>query len=68
MLEGDEEAGGGVELHVSFVVGGPEGGEEVGGDGEEGDVFNVWVAVDSWSEMETVMSGGYVLVWMISDD
>ena len=43
MLDGDEEPCGEVEFHDAFVVGRPEGAEEGGGDGEEGDVFNVGV-------------------------
>jgi len=43
VLETDEDAGGGVEGHDAFVVGGPEGGEEDGGDGEEGEMLDVGV-------------------------
>lgn len=43
MLDGDEEGGEAVEDEGAFVVRGPEGFEEDGGDGEEGDVFDVGV-------------------------
>lgn len=43
MLNGNEEGGEAVEDEGTFVVGGPEGFEEDGRDGEEGDVFDVGV-------------------------
>lgn len=51
VLDGDEVPGGEVEGHFAFVVGGPEGVEEGGCDGEEGEVLDVGVAVGlgQWS-------------------
>jgi hypothetical protein len=43
VLNGNEEGGEAVEDEGTFVVGGPEGFEEDGRDGEEGDVFDVGV-------------------------
>lgn len=43
MLVADSEAGYGVESHNAVVVGGAEGGEETGGDGEERHMFDVRV-------------------------
>lgn len=45
VLHGDEDLGEGVEGHLTLVIGRPEGVEEDGGDGEEGEVLNVGVAV-----------------------
>lgn len=42
-LEGDEEGGEGVVGHDVFVEGGAEGGEAAVREGEEGQVFDVWV-------------------------
>jgi hypothetical protein len=45
VLEGDEEPRGAVECHFALVVRGPDRAEEVGADGQEGDVLDVGVAV-----------------------
>lgn len=44
VLHAEGELGDHVKLHGAFVVGGPEGVEECGGDGEEGHVLDVGVA------------------------
>jgi len=43
VLDGNEKSGEAVEDEGAFVVGGPEGSEEDGGDCEEGDMFDVRV-------------------------
>ena len=45
VLHGEEELARGVEGHLAVVVGGPEGLEENRGDGEEGEVLDIGVAV-----------------------
>lgn len=45
MLHAKEEFACAIEVHNAFVVGAVDGGEELWGDGEEGEVFDVGVAV-----------------------
>ena len=50
VLEGNEELASGVEGQLALVVRGPEGLQEDGGDGEEGEVLDVGVAIIYVSE------------------
>lgn len=56
VLDGDEVACGEVEGQFAFVVGGPEGVEECGGDGEEGEVLDVGVTVDMGERLASVVA------------
>lgn len=55
VLDGNEVARGEVEGEFAFVVGGPEGVEEGGGDGEEGEVLDVGVTVDMGERLASVV-------------
>lgn len=58
-----------VKVHDAFVVGGPEGGEECWGDGEEGEVFDVGVTRRMVVSTGCLVCGGSGLLrWMVGYD
>lgn len=65
VLDGEEDARGGVECHDAFVVGRVERGEELRGDGEEGDMFDVWVTGIQLSKLSRGIKRRNILRWMI---